>query len=88
MSAEQANNPDQRRAVVLLSGGLDSATVLSSAIAEGYATYALSFDYGQRQRCRRIKSARQQNHCFFLHLAPCPAQRPGSSFHSILCSCT
>ena len=37
-----------RRAVVLLSGGLDSATTLAIARAEGYGTYALSFRYGQR----------------------------------------
>lgn len=37
-----------KRAVVLLSGGLDSATVLAIAGAEGYQTYALSFRYGQR----------------------------------------
>lgn len=35
-------------AVVLLSGGLDSATVLAIAQSEGYACHALSFDYGQR----------------------------------------
>ena len=36
------------RAVVLLSGGLDSATALAMARAEGLACYALSFSYGQR----------------------------------------
>jgi 7-cyano-7-deazaguanine synthase len=36
------------RAVVLLSGGLDSATVLAIARSEGYLAYALSFRYGQR----------------------------------------
>ncbi|HXU69599.1 MAG TPA: 7-cyano-7-deazaguanine synthase QueC [Polyangia bacterium] len=37
-----------KRAVVLLSGGLDSATVLAMARADGYACHALSFRYGQR----------------------------------------
>lgn len=40
--------PSLPPAVILLSGGLDSATVLAIARAEGYAPYALSFRYGQR----------------------------------------
>ncbi|HEX5531633.1 MAG TPA: 7-cyano-7-deazaguanine synthase QueC [Methylomirabilota bacterium] len=47
-----------RRAVVLLSGGLDSATALAIARAEGFLTYALSFDYGQRHD-RELDSARR-----------------------------
>lgn len=39
-----------RRAVVLLSGGLDSATCLAIAKNSGYACHALNFDYGQRHR--------------------------------------
>ena len=38
------------KAVVLLSGGLDSATVLAIARRDGFAPHALSFDYGQRHR--------------------------------------
>ncbi|MGC8624619.1 MAG: 7-cyano-7-deazaguanine synthase QueC [Phycisphaerae bacterium] len=39
-----------KKAVVLLSGGLDSATVLAVAKHQGFACHALSFDYGQRHR--------------------------------------
>ncbi len=46
------------RAVVLLSGGLDSATALAVARSEGYGCYALSFDYGQRH-ARELGSARR-----------------------------
>src|SRR5436853_7370700 len=40
--------PAMKRAVVLLSGGLDSATTLAIARADGFTPYALSFRYGQR----------------------------------------
>jgi 7-cyano-7-deazaguanine synthase len=39
---------ENRKAVLLLSGGLDSTTLLALATSEGYAIHALSFDYGQR----------------------------------------
>ena len=38
----------EQPAIVLLSGGLDSTTVLAIAKAQGYTPYALSFRYGQR----------------------------------------
>ncbi|HEV8422077.1 MAG TPA: 7-cyano-7-deazaguanine synthase QueC [Chthoniobacterales bacterium] len=47
-----------KRAVVALSGGLDSATALAICRQEGFAPYALSFRYGQRH-AREIEAARQ-----------------------------
>jgi len=41
---------NDKKAVILLSGGLDSATVVAMAKAEGYDCYTMSFDYGQRHR--------------------------------------
>lgn len=49
---------DQPKAVVLLSGGLDSTTVLAIAKAEGFTLYALSFRYGQRHAVE-LESARR-----------------------------
>lgn len=40
----------EKKAVILLSGGLDSATVVALARAEGYACHTMGFDYGQRHR--------------------------------------
>lgn len=47
-----------QKAVVLLSGGLDSATVLAMAIERGFECNALSFDYGQRHRSELLAAAR------------------------------
>lgn len=41
---------NQPKAVILLSGGLDSATIVAMAKAQGFACYTMSFDYGQRHR--------------------------------------
>mmetsp|Transcript_40780 Transcript_40780/g.66136 ORF Transcript_40780/g.66136 Transcript_40780/m.66136 type:complete len:269 (-) Transcript_40780:671-1477(-) len=46
----QLSTNAQKTAVVLLSGGIDSATTLAVAKSEGYRLHALSFDYGQRHR--------------------------------------
>jgi 7-cyano-7-deazaguanine synthase len=47
-----------KRAVILLSGGLDSATTAAIARGEGFELYALSFDYGQRHRFELEAAAR------------------------------
>ena len=58
-------------AVVLLSGGLDSATVLAMAAAQGFETFALSFRYGQR-------------HAFELQAAARVAERLGARRHVVV----
>ena len=60
-----------KKAVVLLSGGMDSATVLAMAIAQGYTCYALSFRYGQRHTAE-LQAALEQ------------AQRQGAVRHEII----
>lgn len=50
-----------KRAVVLLSGGIDSTTTLAIAIADGYEAYALSFDYGQRHQVETEAARRVAN---------------------------
>ncbi len=52
------NQLGKMKAVSLLSGGLDSSTVLSYAISKGYEVIALSFDYGQRHR-KELESAKK-----------------------------
>jgi 7-cyano-7-deazaguanine synthase len=60
-----------KRAVVLLSGGLDSATVLAMAKEQGFACYAMSFAYGQR-------------HAVELAAAAAVAQRAGVLEHRVV----
>lgn len=48
---------EKPKAVVLLSGGLDSATAAAIALSDGYDAIALSFDYGQRHR-RELEAAK------------------------------
>lgn len=47
-----------KKAIVLLSGGLDSATCLAMAHQQGFSTYCLSFDYGQRHQTELEAAAR------------------------------
>jgi 7-cyano-7-deazaguanine synthase len=60
-----------RRAVVLLSGGMDSATVLAIAKSQGFEVYALSVRYGQR-------------HAAELEAAACLAQALGAARHEVV----
>jgi 7-cyano-7-deazaguanine synthase len=62
---------NKRKAVVLLSGGLDSTTVTAIACEQGFSVYALSFDYGQ-------------NHKIELDLARLIAKQLGAQEHVII----
>lgn len=61
--AMMEDSQNRRRAVVLLSGGLDSTTTLAVARSEGYETYALTFRYGQRHEVE-IEAARRISRLF------------------------
>lgn len=72
---DEKNRAEKPRAIVLLSGGLDSATTLAIAQDQGYTCYALSFNYGQRHQAeleaaRRIATSRWvvQHRCLKLNL--------------------
>jgi len=54
---------DHKRAVVLLSGGLDSATAMAMAVGEGFEVYAMSFSYGQRHAVELDCAAEQARTC-------------------------
>jgi len=51
-----------KNAIVLLSGGLDSATVLAHAVSEGFTCYCLSFDYGQTHKSELSYAAALARH--------------------------
>ncbi|MFM8585230.1 MAG: 7-cyano-7-deazaguanine synthase QueC [Gammaproteobacteria bacterium] len=57
-TTSQFSSVSKPRAVVLLSGGLDSATVLAMSIEQGYDAYALSVHYGQRHSAELAAAAR------------------------------
>ncbi|MBU2885018.1 7-cyano-7-deazaguanine synthase QueC [Gilvimarinus agarilyticus] len=48
----------EKKAVVLVSGGLDSTTALAIARSEGFTCYTISFDYGQRMRAELVAAER------------------------------
>lgn len=66
MARHASFNKNRRRAVVLVSGGLDSAVVLAAARRKGFECHALSFDYGQRHK---VELAAAQRVCATLGAA-------------------
>lgn len=62
MNQRSTNRNARPRAVVLLSGGLDSATTLAMAIDDGFECYALAVDYGQRHRSELEAAQRVATH--------------------------
>ena len=62
---------DNKKAVILVSGGLDSTTVLAMAQSQSFDCYTLSFDYGQRNRAE-------------LHAAECVSRALGDVEHKVV----
>ena len=58
LKCERSTPMSLRNAIVLLSGGLDSATTLAIARSEGFACHCLTIDYGQRHRAELAAAAR------------------------------
>ena len=56
-----------KKAVILVSGGLDSTTVVAMAMSQGYDCYTLSFDYGQRHRSELV-AAQQVSDLMTVHI--------------------
>ena len=56
-SPELQMKQSSKKAVVLVSGGLDSVTVLAMAVSQGFACHAVSFDYGQRHKAELVAAA-------------------------------
>jgi len=80
--------PPQPRAVLCLSGGMDSTSLLLHLLASGHAVHALSFDYGQKHK---IELERLGNNLTYLRAAGCPIDHDvldlsglGEIFHSAL----
>ncbi|MDX2346968.1 MAG: 7-cyano-7-deazaguanine synthase QueC [Legionella sp.] len=69
-----------KKAVILLSGGLDSTTCLAIAKSEGYLCHALSFDYGQRHTIE-LKTAARLADLYHVehHIIPLPLAQIGGS---------
>ena len=56
------------KAVVLLSGGMDSSTVLALALSQGFQCFALGLDYGQRHRSELI-AAKKVSELSLIHIS-------------------